>query len=55
MLNQTICFYQKLGNWSRHAEITRDAFAVTQDVFLHAGLIGNRHLYEEAVAPPPAG
>lgn len=54
VLTATIAAYQKLGNWSPHAEITRPAFEATLDIFLHAGLITKRHRYEDAIALPPA-
>jgi len=54
VLTQTIATYQKLGCWTPHLEITRPAFAVTLDVFQHAGLITKRHKYEDVIAQPPA-
>ena len=53
VLTSTIAAYQKLGCWTPHVEITRAAFEVTVDVFLHAKLITRRHAYEDIVAPPP--
>jgi len=53
VLTATIAYYQKLGCWTPHVEITRPAFEVTFDVFQHAGLITKRHQYEDVVAPPP--
>jgi NitT/TauT family transport system substrate-binding protein len=55
VLTSTIGYYQKLGCWTPHVEITRPAFEVALDVFHHAGLITKRHSYEDIVAPPPAG
>ncbi len=55
VLTETIAAYQKLGNWSPHVEITRAAYEVTLDVFLHAGRITKRHSYEDVIAPPPEG
>jgi NitT/TauT family transport system substrate-binding protein len=55
VLTATIAYYQKLGCWTPHAEITRPAFEVALDVFQHAGLIRRRHRYEDVVAPPPDG
>ncbi len=55
VLTRTIAFYQHLGCWAPEVEIGRDAFEVTVDVFLHAGLITRRHPYDAVVAPPPAG
>ena len=53
VLASTIAYYQKLGCWSPHVEITRPAFEVALEVFLHSGLITKRHRYEDVVAPPP--
>ena len=54
VLTSTIAYYQKLGCWTPHVEITRPAFEVALDVFQHAGLITKRHRYEDVVAAPPA-
>ncbi len=54
VLTTTIATYQRLGNWTPHAEITRRAFEATLDIFQHAGLITRRHKYEDVIAPPPA-
>ena len=54
VLAATIGYYQKLGCWTPHVEITRPAFEVALDVFQHSGLITKRHRYEDVVAPPPA-
>lgn len=53
VLTATLATYQKLGCWTPHVEITRQAFEVTLDVFAHARLITKRHRYEDVVAPPP--
>ncbi|HUM18483.1 MAG TPA: ABC transporter substrate-binding protein [Candidatus Nitrosotalea sp.] len=55
VLAATVAYYQKLGCWTPHVEITRPAFEVALDVFQHSGLITKRHRYEDVVAPPPAG
>jgi NitT/TauT family transport system substrate-binding protein len=55
VLTATIGAYQKLGNWSPHAEITRPAFEATLDIYQHAGRITRRHRYEDAIALPPGG
>ena len=55
VLAATISYYQKLGCWTPHVEITRPAFEVTLDVFEHSKLITKRHRYEDVVAAPPAG
>src|SRR5215813_59277 len=54
VLTLTIAYYQKLGCWTPHVEITRPAFEATLDVFLHGGVITKRHRYEDVVAAPPA-
>jgi NitT/TauT family transport system substrate-binding protein len=54
VLAATIGYYQKLGCWTPHVEITRPAFEVALDVFQHSGLISKRHRYEDVVAPPPS-
>jgi NitT/TauT family transport system substrate-binding protein len=54
VLTDTIATYQKLGNWTPHVEITRAAFAATLDIFQHAGLIKQRHAYDDVIAAPPA-
>jgi NitT/TauT family transport system substrate-binding protein len=53
VLASTIGYYQKLGCWTPHVEITRPAFEVTLDVFQHSKLITKRHRYEDVVAAPP--
>ena len=53
VLASTIAYYQKLGCWTPHVEITRPAFEVALDVFQHSGLITKRHRYEDVVAAPP--
>lgn len=55
VLASTIAYYQKLGCWTPHVEITRPAFEVALDVFQHSGLITKRHRYEDVVATPPQG
>jgi NitT/TauT family transport system substrate-binding protein len=54
VLTSTIAYYQKLGCWTPHVEITRPAFEATLDIFQHAGLITKRHRHEDVVAAPPA-
>jgi NitT/TauT family transport system substrate-binding protein len=54
VLAATIAYYQKLGNWTPHVEITQAAYEVTLDVFQNAGLITKRHPYDAIVAQPPA-
>ncbi|MDA1091165.1 MAG: ABC transporter substrate-binding protein [Proteobacteria bacterium] len=54
VLTTTIAFYQGLGNWSPHVEITKAAYEVTLDVFEHVGRLTKRHAYEDVCMPPPA-
>lgn len=54
VLTSTIGYYQKLGCWSPHVEITRPAFEATLDVFQHSKLITKRHRYEDVITAPPA-
>ena len=53
VLTSTIAYYQKLGCWTPHVEITRPAFEVALDVFHRAKLITKRHRYEDVVVAPP--
>ncbi|UCH73135.1 MAG: ABC transporter substrate-binding protein [Rhodospirillales bacterium] len=53
VLASTIAAYQKLGNWSEHVEITREAFEVTVDVFRNVGRVVEGDAYAKVVAPPP--
>jgi NitT/TauT family transport system substrate-binding protein len=53
VLTKTIAFYQKLGCWSPHVEITKPAYEVTLDVFQHIGRVKRRYAYEEICALPP--
>jgi NitT/TauT family transport system substrate-binding protein len=53
VLEKTIGFYQQLGCWTPHVEITREAYEVTQDVFEYSGLLSRRYPYEAVCASPP--
>jgi NitT/TauT family transport system substrate-binding protein len=53
VLYSTIEFYQELGCWNPSLAITREAYEVALDVFLHSGLIKQRHAYDDVVVPPP--
>jgi NitT/TauT family transport system substrate-binding protein len=53
VLTSTIGYYQTLGCWTSHVDITQPAFEVALDVFQHSGLITRRHRYEDVIAPPP--
>jgi NitT/TauT family transport system substrate-binding protein len=52
-LTATIAFYQKLGNWNPPVTISRAAYDVALDVFLHSQLITRRHPYEQVVVSAP--
>lgn len=54
VLTETIGFYQKLGCWSPHVEITKQAFEVTLDVFRNVGRTTEGDAYAEVVALPPS-
>lgn len=54
VLTATIGTYQKLGCWSPHVEITKQAFEVTLDVFRNVGRTTERDAYAEVIVPPPA-
>jgi len=54
VLGATIAYYQKLGNWTPHVEITKPAYEAALDVFEHTGRISTRPKYEDVIAPPPA-
>ena len=54
-LENCIATYQRLGCWTPHVEITRDAFEVTLDVFQYTGGISERIPYELICAAPPKG
>ncbi|MBI2977483.1 MAG: ABC transporter substrate-binding protein, partial [Rhodospirillales bacterium] len=45
VLTKTIAFYQKLGCWTPHVEITKAAYEVTLDVFQHVGRVKRRYKY----------
>ena len=52
-LAATIRFYQQLGCWTPHLEITKQAFEVAVDVFLHSKAISQRPSYDLSVYPVP--
>ncbi|MBD3670096.1 MAG: ABC transporter substrate-binding protein [Gammaproteobacteria bacterium] len=53
VLEATITSYQAMGTWSPGVEIPREAYETLLDVFLHSGVITQRHAYDAVVAPPP--
>ena len=54
VLAATIGFYQKLGCWAPHVEITKSAFEVTLDVFRNVGRTTDGDVYAEVIVPPPS-
>ena len=55
VLEGCIASYQRLGCWTPHVEITREAFEATLDIFAYNGLIEERFPYDRACASPPEG
>ena len=53
VLGSTIAYYQKLGNWTPHVDITKPAYEAALGVFEHTGRIMTRPKYEDVIAPPP--
>ncbi len=54
VLTRCIQTYQKLGNWTPHIEITRDAYEATLDIYEYAGGLTERFDYESVCSKPPA-
>ncbi|MDH3582363.1 MAG: ABC transporter substrate-binding protein [Hyphomicrobiales bacterium] len=54
VLADCIATYQQLGCWTPHAEITREAYEVTLDVFEYNGLLNERWPYDKVCSEPPA-
>ncbi len=53
VLERCIAAYRKLGCWTPHIEITREAFEATLDVYASNGLIEERFAYDRVCALPP--
>jgi NitT/TauT family transport system substrate-binding protein len=53
VLAETIRYYQQLGCWTPHVEITQPAYEVTLDVFQHVGQISRRYAYDDVCTSPP--
>ncbi len=53
VLERCIATYQKLGNWTPHIEITREAFEATLDIYQLTGGLKTRFAYEQVCASPP--
>jgi NitT/TauT family transport system substrate-binding protein len=54
VLADCIATYQRLGCWTPHVEITREAYEITLDVFEYNGLVKRRYRYDQVCAMPPA-
>jgi len=54
VLADCIATYQKLGCWTPHVEITREAYEKTLDIFEYNGLLKQRYRYEQVCAAPPS-
>lgn len=54
VLTDCIATYQQLGTWSRHVEITPEAYAATQDIFAYNNLLAERYPYEAICCQPPS-
>jgi NitT/TauT family transport system substrate-binding protein len=52
-LADCIATYQKLGCWTPHVDITREAFEATLDIYEYNGLITQRYRYDQICAQPP--
>lgn len=55
VLADCIATYQKLGCWTPHVEITREAYEKTLDIFEYNGLLKQHWPYEQVCSLPPAG
>ncbi len=53
VLIDCIATYQKLGCWTPHVEITREAYEKTLDIFEYNGQLKQRYRYEQVCATPP--
>lgn len=53
VLGSTIGYYQSLGNWTPHLEITEPAYNAALDVFEHVGRLPMRPAYGDVIAAPP--
>ncbi len=54
VLVDCIATYQRLGCWSPHVEITRQAFEVILDIFEYNDMLEERYRYEQVCTDPPA-
>lgn len=54
VLTETILAYQLLGCWTPEVAISRESYERLLDVFMHSGLISQRHPYEACIVEPPS-
>ena len=54
VLKNTIDVYKRLGCWSPHVEITKEAYESTLNVFEYVNQITKRHTYENCCVLPPS-
>ena len=54
VLADCIATYQRLGCWTPHVEITREAYQAVLDVFEYNGTLKERYRYEQICAEPPS-
>ena len=54
VLTETILAYQLLGCWTPETRISRESYERLLDVFMHSGLITQRHPYEACIVEPPS-
>ena len=46
--------YQKLGCWTRHTDITEEAYQATLDIFEYNGTLNERYAYDQICVKPPS-
>ncbi|MFT5449062.1 MAG: NitT/TauT family transport system substrate-binding protein [Gammaproteobacteria bacterium] len=54
VLAECIATYQRLGCWSRHTNITHQAYEAILDIFEYNGLLKARHPYDKVCVEPSA-
>ncbi|MBT3909333.1 MAG: ABC transporter substrate-binding protein [Rhodospirillaceae bacterium] len=54
VLADCIGTYQKLGCWTRHTDITEEAYQATLDIFEYNGTLNERYTYDQICVKPPS-
>lgn len=54
VLADCIGTYQKLGCWTRHTDITEEAYQATLDIFEYNGTLNERYAYDQICVKPPS-